>query len=395
MSLRELLETPAEQVKPKLTILSDSATATVVVRDDEGSDEASLIRKAGLSPDEFAIDYSKGVRTKSWEALRRVYDDESGTYSTIKEPMRGISFTLVKRPVTIDLSELEGIISSAPPAKPVTGRKESTLLLALGDLQIARIDNSLEGVIARFNEGLEAAVKEANSSGVDSIVIAWMGDCIEGFVSQGGRNAWRTVLTLTEQLRVVRRLMLRAIDRFIDEGYTNITAISVPGNHGDTIRNPVTTRYDDSFDVDSLVAVWEALQVNPERYGDKVTVVVPDIDEIGVVLSIEGVNVAFIHGHQYRSGRHWQWWEGQSLGRTQYGSADVLFSGHGHHTVIEERAERTYVMCPSLEARSTWWVHKTGQVGNPGVILARFEDGEMVDLRKVTTRSGMGGVNGR
>lgn len=390
MSLRELLETPDEPVKPELTILEDSANATVVLSEGEESDEASLIRKANLNPDEFAIDYSKGVRTKSWDALRRVYDEESGQYNTVKEPMKGISFTLIKRPKVVDFSELENIISSAPPVKPVTGRKESTLLLALGDLQAGKVDSPLEGVIARFNEGLEAAVKEANSSGVDSIVIAWMGDCIEGFVSQNGRNAWRTVLTLTEQLRVVRRLMLRAIDRFIDEGYTNITAISVPGNHGDTIRNPVTTRYDDSFDVDSLVAVWEALQVNPERYGDKVTVVVPEVDEIGVTLSIEGVNVAFIHGHQYRPGRHWQWWEGQSLGRTQYGSADVLFSGHGHHTVIEERSERTYVMCPSLEARSTWWVHKTGQVGNPGVVLARFEDGEMISLRKVTTRSGMG-----
>lgn len=395
MSLRALLETPTEQVKPELTILNDSATATVVIREDEGSDETSLIRKAGLDPNEFAIDYSKGVRTKNWEALRRVYNEESGKYNTIKEPMKGISFTLIKRPEAVDLSELENIISSAPPVPPVTGRKESTLLFAVGDTQIARIDNPLEGVIARFNEGLEAAIKEANTSGVDSIVIAWMGDCIEGFVSQGGRNAWRTVLTLTEQLRVVRRLMLRAIDRFIDEGYANITAVSVPGNHGDTIRNPVTTRYDDSFDVDALVAVWEALQANPERYGDKVTVVVPEEDEIGVALSIEGVNVAFIHGHQYRPGKHWQWWEGQSLGKTKYGLADVLFSGHGHHTAIEERADRTYVMCPSLEARSTWWVHKTGQTGNPGVILARFENGEMVDLHKVTTRSGLDGAHDR
>lgn len=394
MSLRALLENPEGQVKPELTLMENGGNATVVLKGGEDSGEEALIRRAGLDPSEFAIDYSKGVRTKNWEALRRVYDSETEKYNTIKEPMKGISFTLVKRPEAVDTEDLERLIASAPPAPPAIGRKPSTLLLALGDLQLGKLESPLEGIIARFNEGLDRAVKEAEDAGVDSIVIAWMGDCIEGFVSQGGRNAWRTVLTLTEQLRIIRRLMLRAIDRFIDEGYANITAISVPGNHGDTIREPVTTRYDDSYDTDSLVAVWEALQVNPERYGDKVTVVVPEADEIGVAISIEGVNVAFIHGHQFRPKKHWEWWEGQSLGRTPYGNADVLFAGHGHHTVIEERAERTFVMAPSLEERSTWWVHKTGQVGNPGVIIARFEDGEMVEVHKVTTRSGMGGVDG-
>lgn len=363
----------------------DTADAVAVVEGSDVPQGDSLLGKVGLDPKRYAIDYSKGVRHKSWDALRRVRDPETDKMSTVKERMTGVQFSVIERPVEVDLSGLEALVTAAPPVPPRTNTLEQTLLLALGDLQLGKLENSLDGVIARFNEGLEAAVLEANTHKVDTIVIAWMGDCIEGFVSQNGANAWRTVLTLTEQLRIIRRLMLRAIDRFIDEGYQDIIAISVPGNHGDTIRVPVTTRSDDSFDTDALVAVWETLEANPQRYGGKVSVVTPEVDEIGVVIAIEGVSAAFIHGHQFRPGQHWKWWEGQSLGRTPYGEADVLFTGHGHHTVIEERSERTFVMAPSLEERSVWWVQRTGQTGNPGVILARFADGEMVDVHKVTT----------
>lgn len=364
----------------------DTVDAVAVVEGSDVPQGDSLLGKVGLDPKRYAIDYSKGVRHKSWDALRRVRDPETDKMSTVKERMTGVQFSVIERPVEVDLSGLEELVAAASPVPPRTNTLEQTLLLALGDLQLGKLENSLEGVIARFNEGLEAAVLEANTHRVDTIVIAWMGDCIEGFVSQNGANAWRTVLTLTEQLRIIRRLMLRAIDRFIDEGYQDIIAISVPGNHGDTIRVPVTTRSDDSFDTDALVAVWETLEANPQRYGGKVSVVTPEVDEIGVVIAIEGVSTAFIHGHQFRPGQHWKWWEGQSLGRTAYGEADVLFTGHGHHTVIEERSERTFVMAPSLEERSVWWVQRTGQTGNPGVILARFAEGEMVDVHKVTTR---------
>lgn len=392
MTLSDLLKTPRQAEQPSLTIVGDTANAVVILPGKDLPGDKELIEAAGLNPEEYIIDHGKGIKHKSWDALRRVYDPEAGKHNTTKERMNGIHFTMVKKPASVDLSHLEQLIAQAQPVAARTGTTRSTLAVILGDTQAGKMENPLEGLLARFNEALELAVAEAAQHKVESIVIAWMGDCIEGFVSQGGRNAWRTVLTLTEQLRVVRRLMLRAIDRFIDEGYQDITVISVPGNHGDTVREPVTTRYDDSYDVDSLVAVWEALQVNPERYGGRVTVVVPDEDEIGVTLAIEGVHVSFIHGHQFRPGQHWKWWEGQALGRTQYGESNVLFTGHGHHTVIEERAERTFVMAPALEERSTWWVHKTGQTGNPGVILARFSDGEMVDVHKVTTRSGMGGA---
>lgn len=390
--LSDLLKTPRQSDQPSLTIKGDTADAVVVVPGEGLPGDRELIEAAGLSSEEYTIDHGKGIKHRAWDALRRVYDPEAGKYNTVKERMNGIHFTMVKKPAVVDMGYLEELIAQAKPVAPRTGTTSSTLVVALGDTQAGKLENPLEGLLARFNEALELAVAEAAQHKVDSIVIAWMGDCVEGFVSQGGRNAWRTVLTLTEQLRVVRRLMLRAIDRFIDEGYQNVTVISVPGNHGDTVRTPVTTRYDDSHDVDSLVAVWEALQVNPDRYGGRVTVVVPDGDEIGVTLAIEGVPVSFIHGHQFRPGQHWKWWEGQALGRTSYGEASVLFTGHGHHTVIEERGERTFIMAPALEERSTWWVHKTGQVGNPGVILARFSDGEVVDVHKVSTRLGFGGV---
>jgi hypothetical protein len=46
------------------------------------------------------------------------------------------------------------------------------------------------------------------------IYLAHLGDCIEGMVSQGGANTWRTTLTTTEQVRLYRRLLIEQVKAF-------------------------------------------------------------------------------------------------------------------------------------------------------------------------------------
>src|SRR5699024_1942253 len=86
------------------------------------------------------------------------------------------------------------------------------------------------------------------------------GDCVEGVVSQGGKNIGNNDLTLTEQLRVLRHLMTQTIARFADAG-AEVTVASVPGNHDETYRAPVNAKPHDSFAVDSLRAVQEAFEL--------------------------------------------------------------------------------------------------------------------------------------
>lgn len=408
--LSKLIETPvAQEVRGDESFTSteawepsvkptgrDGSLLVTTVGTGESNNSSILLREAGFDISHYAIDEKRGIQHKEWDALRRKWiaddSDAGGHYETVKERMQGHRFTVVERVIPIDLSELESVVSKQDrvDAHKELGWGDSVHLVALGDLQLGKLESPWEGVVHRFNEAIEASITEARNSHATEIVIAWMGDCIEGFVSQGGRNAWRTTLTLTEQIRITRRLMLRAIDAYLDAGFADIRVLSVPGNHDEAVRSPVGTRSDDSYALDALIAVGEAMQLNKERYGG-VQVLVPGTDGIGVTLELAGVKVAFIHGHQFRPNQHWKWWEGQALGATQYGACDVLFTGHGHHTHIEERAHRTFAMVPSLESKSTWWVQKTGQTGNPGVLTALFKDGQMLNLHKISTHYRMEG----
>jgi predicted phosphodiesterase len=198
---------------------------------------------------------------------------------------------------------------------------------------------------------------------------------MEGFVSQGGKNAWRTELTLTEQLRLTRRLFLYAIDQFAPLT-ERLTVVSVPGNHDEAVRSPGMTTYDDSFAVDALVAVTDAMQLNPAVYGH-VETFIPRRDELSVTLDVNGTVLTHYHGHQHRRGKHWEWWQGSSFDRRypDLYQADVALSAHGHTFQLDTKGDRTWIMTPAQEQESTWWRHRTGDRGAPGALIFTTEGG--------------------
>lgn len=405
MSLNKLLKTPqatpindkGEPLKP------NEAWAPKVVDNGDGTINLTtvkptgdglatfddLIRSEGYDPAEYMVT-PNGVQVKNWEALRRTWvEDDSergGHHVTEKTPMRGYKLTIIKRPYgAVDVDELAELVTKATePKGPKETRKGATYLLALGDTQFGKHEgDGVRGQIERFHEVIRKARNEATMNrDVTDILIVFTGDMCEGFVSQGGKNAWKTSLTLTEQLRIMRRAYLHAIDAFIDAGYDRIKVVAVSGNHGDVMRSPVVTRQDDNYDTDSLVAVADAMELNPERYGG-VQCYVPRPDEWYVALEVNGLNISMLHGHQFRPNKHWDYWSGQTFGQTEIGKSRVMLCGHGHHYHVEERDNRTFIMTPALEDISVWWHTKTGTTGHPGAVAAIITNSEIEQLHKI------------
>src|SRR5690606_35541507 len=67
--------------------------------------------------------------------------------------------------------------------------------------------------------------------GADQVLVAWLGDHVEGFVSQGGANVWRTKLTLSEQIRATRRVMYYAVEQ-LAPWINELVIAEVSGNVG-------------------------------------------------------------------------------------------------------------------------------------------------------------------
>jgi hypothetical protein len=340
------------------------------------SEAVGVLAKQGLDPAEWTV---TGFRSSEWTMA----NGDLGV-STRFSFARKCATVAGERPA---IDELLAAINSTPPTEPlamaVKGEDGYTFIVALGDMQFGKIDgDGVEGTLARtvdcLNRAAELLAVYRLRFNIVHVHIAWLGDHIEGFVSQGGANVWRTPLTLNEQIRLTRRVMLHALLVFAPL-CERLTMAAVPGNHGEAVRfsGKGVTRYDDSHDTEALIAVKDAADLNPDRFAH-VEFFVPDTDELSVVVECSGTVVAHVHGHQFRPGKQWEWWKGQAFNKdSAMHQADLLLAGHLHHELVEADGPRTFIQAPSMESESTWFRHSRGSGGAPGLIVAVTKDGRV------------------
>lgn len=363
---------PEKDFTKQIEIKGDAADVTVRGESfdaNQGEAEAALLAQ-GLDPADWEV---TGFRSSEWTMA----NGEIGVSTRF-------AFTRKRDSVAGQRPPIDDLIAAVENYEPTLGNRpegDHTYIVALGDMQFGKIDgDGAEGTLKRtidcINKAADLFKHYALRFDIGHIHIAWLGDHVEGFVSQGGANTWRTGLTLNEQIRLTRRVMLHAMLTFAP--LTNrLTMAAVPGNHGEAIRvsGKGVTRYDDSHDTESLIAVKDAADLAPEKFRH-VQFYVPDTDELTVVVECSGTVVAHAHGHQWRANKVFDWWKGQAFAKeSAMHQADLLLAGHLHHEHIEADGPRTFVQVPSMESESTWFRHKTGATGAPGLMVLVTKEG--------------------
>lgn len=355
----------------------DSGTLTTSPMDAPPRDWAELLAVWDMDPADYEV--IEPVQYRAWDAgvgegnVQRLYYYRANIRR--RRPQHGPS-----------VDELLTAIGKRKPKAPpaATGDGMSYAVLA-GDLQLGKPDgDGTEGTIERFLSKTDLAVarlKELRRIGrrVDTITLAWLGDCIEGLVSQGGTlaQAGRLDLSLTDQVRVYRRLMLHQIQVFAPLAERVVVPV-VPGNHDEAERQgKAVRRYDDSWAVEGAVAVADALKLAPGY--DHVSFVFPGRDELTITLDVSGTPVGFCHGHQF--GRDpIKWWANQAHGMQPIGSATLLLAAHLHHLRVEQGGVKSFIQIPALDGGSTWWKHRTGQDAPAGMVALLIGAGGWGDL---------------
>lgn len=264
-----------------------------------------------------------------------------------------------------DISELLALVGKKKPAKHNPTTDELVFHFLIGDTQLGKIDgDGVAGTIERWNQSITNAVAQWNKLGRPEVHVALLGDCIEGNQSQNGRNMWRTCLTVTEQTRILRRMLLACIDAFIQAPRLSMSVVN--GNH-DQVQRFQETRADDGHATEAAIAVSEAIATNPERYSH-VQIIVPPVDSDHLVVDFNGTVLVMAHGHQWSRGKSMDWWAGQSFGLQAAQAGHILVHGHEHEFSIKSQKHRLAICTPTMESESTWWKHKTGQTGKRGAI---------------------------
>jgi predicted phosphodiesterase len=351
--------------------------------DSSGGILRSIPRPAGNEPDhaellaEFELDPAKwritGLRRSKWqrwdgewlESFRATFVPNSGSNLV---PIDDLLDVVSKwKPVKRDSSPVKASVSNV------------AYVVVLADTQVGKIDGGgSEQIIKNVLHKTDLAasrLKELRKAGreIGTVYLPQLGDCIEGFNSQGGKNVWRTDLDLTAQIRVYRRLLLHMVKTFAPLA-DRVIVPCVPGNHDEAVRvgNSMATTYTDSFALDAASAVADALADHPDF--KHVSFVFPKYDTLTVTLDMAGTVVGLAHGHQCR-GKAVEWWKNMAHGQQDIGEATLLLTGHYHHLKIEQSGRKTWMQSPALDGGSTWFENSSGQAAPAGMLTLLVGNG--------------------
>ena len=278
-------------------------------------------------------------------------------------------FIIEVAPSRIDIDDLLKAVKTRTPKTQLATTDVASFVFACGDLQLGKPDgDGSAGTAQRFYDSLERSVtryKTLKKRGqVGPVVLPWLGDCIEGTESQGSNLIARLDLTMTEMVRVYRRLLAEQVSTFATLT-EDVTVAVVPGNHDEAKRvgNQMATRYDDSWAIEGASQVADVMSAK----GYEIKWLFPDKDGLHVTLDVQGTRIGLLHGHQTR-GKMQTWLANKAMSRDAIGTADVVLSGHYHHLRLEQMGPTTWMQTGALDGNSTWWAHKGGLNAPPAAL---------------------------
>lgn len=335
--------------------------------------EAELLAEFNLDPAVWEV---VSARKSQWQG---------GPGGTWLEARR-VSFR--RRDAVLDEADVESLFRPYYPV-PYPGevvrqnKPDRIVMVPAGDLQLGKADGGgTAATIERFCRltdeiGNRILTEDTGRRGSTSLILPWLGDCIEGIVSQKGRLIASLDVTLTEQVRIYRRLMMHQIAVLAPKAARVVIPV-VPGNHDETTRAqqmPVT----DSWAIEGASAVADWMAGRPEY--SHVEFVFPEPGEFGITLNVGSVKnpftMAFTHGHVATSPAGViPWWKGQAYGRQHAGQADMLVSAHFHHFRMEHTGgRRTWLQIPALDGGSDWYRSRSGEDAFTGMVTVEITPG--------------------
>ena len=345
---------------------------------DQAADWSAVLKVWGLDPEHFEV---------VEPILFNVWGNPEGV------PNRQWKGKVIRKTVErgVDLEDIIEEIKKHKPGKPIAFNGSTALVVGLSDLQMGKGEGGgSAGIVDRFLAGIdevEARWKELLKTGrpLDRLVVLGLGDLVESCEGHYAMQAFQADLDRREQVKVVRRLIVKALTQWAKFA-PRIVVAAVPGNHGENRQGgKAFTTFSDNDDVAVFEQVAEILGANPEAYGH-VTFVFPQ-DELTLTLDVHGTILGLAHGHQARKGgttaaaKIRTWWKDQAYGMRKVADATILVTGHYHHLSILTEGTRTHMQAPSLDGGSQWFTETAGVKSAPGLLTFTVSELGWDDLR--------------
>ncbi|WP_280273398.1 hypothetical protein [Nocardia wallacei] len=332
-----------------------------------------LLKKHGLAGQGVRLDPERPVRISRWQSFTGEWLQADRFYIVADRPGGVAAEQLIAQ-----------IIDRAPAPRPQAGGP-AVFNFQASDLQIGKSDNGgTDQIVARYLEAVERAIEKYRqlraARTVGTVHLMFPGDCVEGNQSQGGRNWWRTDLTVTEQIAVFEQLLYTTIDGFADSTDELLVDV-VNGNHDEAQRFQIT-RPGDGWATHAASSVAKGLERNAAAYGH-VQIRTPDPERGYMTVPAGDTVFTIAHGHQWRRGKAMEWWAGQAFHGQNPGAADVLVHGHYHTWELETTDKRARIQSSTLDGGSNYYREQHGVESRRGALIYLTRGGDIADLSLV------------
>jgi predicted phosphodiesterase len=292
-----------------------------------------------------------------------------------------------ERATFADVTELVEEIKRHKPAKKTPPTGEGAFCVVLADWQMGKEGSS--GTVQRVLKAIddvEHRVKELRKMGrpLGSLYVLWPGDSVEGCVGHYDQQTFTVELDRRDQVKVTRRLLRDALVRW-SRHFERVAVVAVGGNHGENRKDGKSfTTFGDNDDLAVVEQVAEIMAANPEAYGHIEFIIPPD--HLTVTVEVAGWIMGVTHGHVARESgtaetKLRRWYERMAGGKQPIGDADILVSGHYHHTRVADWGGCYWLQAPALDAGSEWWRLVRGEASEAGVLtFAVYPERRVADL---------------
>lgn len=334
-------------------------------------DYDAILKEFGYDPKKVEI--FGHPKISKWQQRSRI----RGTNEYEENWLTAYKFTIAARGFSVDLPALYNEVRKTK-IKPVKKENcESTVVVCWSDVQVGKVDHlgGLKELLVRLEEKRTSLNEYLKSNKFNQIIIADVGDIIEGFSNFEGQ--YRTnALSLMDQIDVAATELWKTIQLCVK--YSHVDMLSIPSNHCAWRRSGKSLAGKSTDDWGLHIS--KRLERHADEIGLDASFYRPkEWDEI-LQFDVRDTRLALVHGHQVTNPdqiKHW--WA--KMTHSGILNADILLTGHFHFPSLRPTGRdhttgrsRWHIQCPTLDNGSAWWRAKHGEDGDPALAVFQINN---------------------
>lgn len=374
MSLSDRLAEGQPEDKPEFVARTEFDGAEGFIQTGPMTDDAShedILREFGYDPDRVQI--IGHPRISKWQQRIRI----RGTNEYDTTWLTAYKFVIGARGFEVDLPALYAEVARGAPRQVKSSlTADATVVVAWADVQVGKVDHlgGLKDLLERLEEKRLQLADYLDRNGFDRIVVADVGDIIEGFDNFPAQHR-NNSLSIMDQIDVAATELWKTLT--LCASYAPVDMLSVPSNHCAWRRQGKSAGKPND---DWGIHINKRLERQAVELGMPITFHRPPEWDETLQFDVRGTRLGLAHGHQVSSPDQIKnWWA--KMTHSGVLNADVLLTGHFHFASLRPTGRdyatgkcRWHIQCPTLDNGSSWWRNKHGEDGDPALAVFRITD---------------------